>query len=69
LEGVNSLTGTPPPLAPCVARARASDALLYVDDAHGFGVVGSGTAPRPARMAAAATGWCAIWASATSTWC
>ena len=69
MDGVNSMTGNPPQLAPFVELARASDALLYVDDAHGFGVVGSGTAPRPARMAAAATGWCAIWASATSTWC
>jgi 8-amino-7-oxononanoate synthase len=35
-----SMTGNPPQLAPFVELARAGDALLCVDDAHGFGVVG-----------------------------
>jgi 8-amino-7-oxononanoate synthase len=30
----------PPPLAACAAVARPHGALLYVDDAHGFGVIG-----------------------------
>jgi 8-amino-7-oxononanoate synthase len=40
MDGINSMTGNPPRLAAFHALARASDALLYVDDAHGFGVVG-----------------------------
>jgi 8-amino-7-oxononanoate synthase len=40
MDGVNSMTGNPPELAAFLALARANDALLYVDDAHGFGVVG-----------------------------
>jgi 8-amino-7-oxononanoate synthase len=40
LDGVNSMTGNPPDLPAFTAVARAHDALLYLDDAHGFGVVG-----------------------------
>jgi 8-amino-7-oxononanoate synthase len=40
MDGVNSMTGNAPRLAEFAALARAHDALLYVDDAHGFGVVG-----------------------------
>jgi 8-amino-7-oxononanoate synthase len=40
MDGVNSMTGNPPQLPAFLALARANDALLYVDDAHGFGVVG-----------------------------
>jgi 8-amino-7-oxononanoate synthase len=40
LDGMNSMTGNPPRLAELLALARAHDATLYVDDAHGFGVVG-----------------------------
>ena len=40
MDGINSMTGNPPRLADFLALARASDALLYVDDAHGFGVIG-----------------------------
>jgi 8-amino-7-oxononanoate synthase len=40
MDGINSMTGNPPPLAEFAALARAHDALLYLDDAHGFGVVG-----------------------------
>jgi 7-keto-8-aminopelargonate synthetase-like enzyme len=34
------MTGNPPQLPAFLALARDHDALLYVDDAHGFGVVG-----------------------------
>jgi 8-amino-7-oxononanoate synthase len=40
MDGINSMTGNPPRLAEFAALARAYDATLYVDDAHGFGVVG-----------------------------
>jgi 8-amino-7-oxononanoate synthase len=40
MDGVNSMTGNPPRLAEFLALARAHDATLYVDDGHGFGVVG-----------------------------
>jgi 8-amino-7-oxononanoate synthase len=40
LDGVNSMTGNIPPLAEFARIAREYGALLYVDDAHGFGVIG-----------------------------
>ena len=40
MDGVNSMTGNPPDLPAFAALAREHDALLYVDDAHGFGVLG-----------------------------
>jgi 8-amino-7-oxononanoate synthase len=40
MDGVNSMTGNPPDLRAFAAVARAHGALLYVDDAHGFGVIG-----------------------------
>ena len=40
MDGVNSMTGNAPDVAAFAAIAREHDALLYVDDAHGFGVVG-----------------------------
>jgi 8-amino-7-oxononanoate synthase len=40
MDGVNSMTGNPPDLPAFAAMAREHDALLYVDDAHGFGVIG-----------------------------
>lgn len=40
LDGVNSMLGNAPDLAEFARLAREYDALLYVDDAHGFGVVG-----------------------------
>src|SRR6266508_2498228 len=40
MDGVNSMTGNPPDLAAFAALARAHDTLLYLDDAHGFGVLG-----------------------------
>jgi 8-amino-7-oxononanoate synthase len=40
MDGVNSMTGNAPDLATFAAVCREYDALLYVDDAHGFGVIG-----------------------------
>ncbi len=40
MDGVNSMTGNAPDLARFARIAREHDALLYVDDAHGFGVIG-----------------------------
>ncbi|HYO41521.1 MAG TPA: pyridoxal phosphate-dependent aminotransferase family protein [Nocardioidaceae bacterium] len=48
MDGVNSMTGNMPDLTTFARVCRDHDALLYVDDAHGFGVVGEapdGTAP------------------------
>jgi 8-amino-7-oxononanoate synthase len=47
LDGVNSMTGNPPDLPAFAALAREHDALLYVDDAHGFGVLGERTGYDP----------------------
>ena len=40
LDGVHSMTGDVPDLATLAALCRTHGALLYVDDAHGFGVIG-----------------------------
>lgn len=40
VDGVNSMTGNPPDLPGLAALCREHDALLYVDDAHGFGIIG-----------------------------
>ena len=40
MDGVNSMTGNAPDIAEFACLARSYDALLYVDDAHGFGVIG-----------------------------
>jgi 8-amino-7-oxononanoate synthase len=40
VDGVNSMTGNALDLPHFAQLARAYDALLYVDDAHGFGVIG-----------------------------
>jgi 8-amino-7-oxononanoate synthase len=40
MDGVNSMTGNVPNLEAFARIARDHEALLYVDDAHGFGVVG-----------------------------
>jgi 8-amino-7-oxononanoate synthase len=42
-DGVNSMTGNTCDLPAMAALARKYDALLYVDDAHGFGVIGEHT--------------------------
>jgi 8-amino-7-oxononanoate synthase len=40
MDGVNSMTGNPPDLPAFARVCREYDALLYIDDAHGFGVLG-----------------------------
>jgi 8-amino-7-oxononanoate synthase len=40
MDGVNSMTGNAPDIARFAAICREFDALLYVDDAHGFGLLG-----------------------------
>ena len=40
MDGVNSMTGNAPDLHAFARVAREHGALLYVDDAHGFGVIG-----------------------------
>jgi 8-amino-7-oxononanoate synthase len=40
MDGVNSMTGNPPDLPAFATLAREHDALLYLDDAHGFGIIG-----------------------------
>lgn len=40
LDGVNSMTGNPPDLPSLARTCREHGALLYIDDAHGFGVIG-----------------------------
>ncbi|HEX6674161.1 MAG TPA: pyridoxal phosphate-dependent aminotransferase family protein [Actinomycetes bacterium] len=46
-DGINSMTGNPPPLREYLRLAREYDALLYVDDGHGFGVVGERAVDEP----------------------
>jgi 8-amino-7-oxononanoate synthase len=40
MDGVNSMTGNAPDLLAFAEVTRRHGALLYVDDAHGFGVIG-----------------------------
>ncbi|MCY1145419.1 pyridoxal phosphate-dependent aminotransferase family protein [Actinoplanes sp. Pm04-4] len=40
MDGVNSMTGDIPDLTKYAKLCREHDALLYVDDAHGMGVIG-----------------------------
>ena len=47
VDGVNSMTGNAPDLAAFAALAREHEAMLYVDDAHGFGVVGERSPDEP----------------------
>jgi 8-amino-7-oxononanoate synthase len=44
MDGVNSMTGNAPDIRAFAAVAREHGALLYVDDAHGFGIVGERSA-------------------------
>jgi 8-amino-7-oxononanoate synthase len=43
MDGVNSMTGNAPDVRAFAAVAREHGALLYIDDAHGFGVIGERT--------------------------
>ena len=45
MDGVNSMTGNVPDLSAYARICREYDALLYVDDAHGFGVIGESPTP------------------------
>jgi 8-amino-7-oxononanoate synthase len=45
LDGVNSMTGNVPDLPAYARLCREYDTLLYVDDAHGFGVIGESPTP------------------------
>jgi 8-amino-7-oxononanoate synthase len=47
MDGVNSMTGNPPDLRAFAEVARRHGALLYVDDAHGFGVIGERSPGEP----------------------
>ena len=47
LDGVNSMTGNAPDFAAFAEVARRHGALLYVDDAHGFGVIGERSPREP----------------------
>jgi 8-amino-7-oxononanoate synthase len=47
MDGVNSMTGNAPDLVAFADVARRHGALLYVDDAHGFGVIGERSADEP----------------------
>jgi 8-amino-7-oxononanoate synthase len=40
MDGVNSMTGNAPDIREFARIAREHDALLYIDDAHGLGVIG-----------------------------
>jgi len=40
IDGINNMTGNAPDIRVFARLARQYDALLYVDDSHGFGVVG-----------------------------
>jgi 8-amino-7-oxononanoate synthase len=47
MDGVNSMTGNPPDLPAFVRVCREYGALLYIDDAHGFGIIGERRADEP----------------------
>src|SRR6186997_2926174 len=47
MDGVNSMTGNAPDLTEFARIARRYDAMLYVDDAHGFGVIGERSNDEP----------------------
>src|ERR1700761_8936730 len=47
IDGVNSMTGNLPELSEYAEPARENDVLLYVDDAHGFGVIGERSPDEP----------------------
>lgn len=44
MDGVNSMTGNAPDLVAFSRIANELDGLLYVDDAHGFGIIGERSA-------------------------
>ena len=56
LDGVNSMTGNAPDVREFARLARTYDALLYLDDAHGFGVVGERSPDEPCDWGARGNG-------------
>jgi 8-amino-7-oxononanoate synthase len=52
MDGVNSMTGNAPDIRAFAAVAREHGALLYVDDAHGFGVIGERRPDEPCAYGA-----------------
>jgi 8-amino-7-oxononanoate synthase len=56
VDGVNSMTGNPIDVRAFAEVAREHDALLYVDDAHGFGVLGEQSATEFAPYGARGNG-------------
>jgi 8-amino-7-oxononanoate synthase len=52
MDGVNSMTGNAPDLRAFAEVARRHGALLYVDDAHGFGVIGERDGGEPCSYGA-----------------
>jgi 8-amino-7-oxononanoate synthase len=47
IDGINSMTGNGPDVAAFARLAREHDLILYMDDAHGFGVVGERSPTEP----------------------
>lgn len=47
MDGVNSMTGNAPDVRAFAEVARRHGALLYIDDAHGFGVIGERSPEEP----------------------
>src|SRR5262249_43567575 len=45
VDGILSTTGRTPDIPRLAALARQYDAILYIDDAHGFGVIGENPTP------------------------
>jgi 8-amino-7-oxononanoate synthase len=50
MDGVNSMTGNMPDLHAFLEVARRYEAVLYVDDAHGFGLIGERAADETSPM-------------------
>jgi 8-amino-7-oxononanoate synthase len=45
MDGVNSMTGNAPDVPEYARICREHDTILYIDDAHGFGVIGEEPSP------------------------
>jgi 8-amino-7-oxononanoate synthase len=56
IDGVNSMTGNAADVPAFARLAREYDALLYVDDAHGFGVIGERAADESSPYGARGNG-------------
>jgi 8-amino-7-oxononanoate synthase len=56
MDGVNSMTGNPPDLRAFAEVSRRHGALLYVDDAHGFGLIGEREGDRHVGTASSRVG-------------